>query len=112
MTSQYGQPATALWAAFACVLAAVIAGLVGSTPIALVGAIGALTAAGLEIWQRQCLAGVSYRRSIAFTRAQFGDEVPLELELINDKLLPVTWLRIEDEFPSHLTVRGGVVTHG
>jgi uncharacterized protein (DUF58 family) len=39
----------------------------------------------------------------------FGDEVLLEVELVNDKLLPLTWLHVEDAVPRDLTIRGGTL---
>jgi uncharacterized protein (DUF58 family) len=80
-----------------------------SLPLALAGALGALACSLLYLWQRQCLTGVTYRRTLSATRAEFGEEVTVDLEIVNDKLLPVTWLHIEDAVPARLEVRGGTV---
>ncbi len=44
---------------------------------------------------------------LAQPRATFGEEVALNVEIVNDKLLPLTWLHVEDEVPAGLTIRGG-----
>jgi uncharacterized protein (DUF58 family) len=80
-----------------------------SLPLAIVGALGALTAATLYLWQRECLTGVTYRRTLGTERAEFGEEVALEIEIVNDKLLPVPWLHVEESVPASLELRGGTV---
>jgi uncharacterized protein (DUF58 family) len=81
-----------------------------SVPLALVGVAGLLAALLLYLWQRTCLDGVGYERSLSHDRATFGEEIAFEIEIVNDKLLPLTWLHIEDRFPRALTTRGGLVT--
>ncbi len=70
-------------------------------------------------WQSRSLVGVSYRRIFHFTRG-FPDElIDLKLEVENRKLLPISWLRVQDDWdravgpvdeellaPSHLKDRG------
>ena len=84
--------------------------VVGSSLLALVGMLGAIAALMLWVWQRECLTGVSYRRALGQRRATFGEEVSLEVELVNDKLLPLTWLHVEDEMPPALNIRGRKVS--
>ena len=79
------------------------------TLLALAGMLVAVTAAVLWVWQHECLTGVSYHRTLGQQRATFGEEVTLELEFVNDKLLPLTWLHVQDEVPAALTIRGGMV---
>ena len=33
----------------------------------------------------------------------------MDIELVNDKLLPLTWLHVKDEMPAVLTIQGGTV---
>jgi uncharacterized protein (DUF58 family) len=80
------------------------------TLLALAGTLTAASAAALLLWQHQCLAGVTYRRTLSQRRATFGEEVALDVEFVNDKLLPLTWLQVEDSVPTALTIRGGTVT--
>lgn len=77
--------------------------------LAMAGVVVVLTALVLWITQRECLTGVRYRRQLAQHRANFGEEVALDVELVNDKLLPLTWLHVEDLMPMALTIRGGTV---
>ena len=61
------------------------------------------------VWQRQCLDGVTYERHLGRHRALFGEEVDLIVAVDNHKVLPLTWLRIEDGLSAELKVRGGTV---
>jgi uncharacterized protein (DUF58 family) len=65
----------------------------------LVGLILTLVACVSAVWERYCLTGVGYRRTLPQTRAFFGEEVPLTVEIINAKPLPLAWLEIEDVIP-------------
>jgi uncharacterized protein (DUF58 family) len=58
-----------------------------------------LTALVSRIWERYCLLGLTYRRQLGQTRAFFGEEVPLTIEIVNDKPLPLAWLEVEDGVP-------------
>jgi uncharacterized protein (DUF58 family) len=70
-----------------------------STPFALLGTTGVLVSVLFYVWQRECLTGVGYGRTLTHDRASFGEVVDLDIEIVNDKLLPLTWLHIEDHFP-------------
>jgi uncharacterized protein (DUF58 family) len=50
-------------------------------------------------WRTHALDQVHYRRKPFYRRAFPGEEVPLTIEVENDKLLPLSWLRIEDPWP-------------
>src|SRR6267378_7786001 len=58
-----------------------------------------LVAATSRIWERYCLVGLGYRRSLGQTRAFFGEQVPLTLEVVNEKPLPLAWREVEDNVP-------------
>src|SRR5579859_4227042 len=64
-----------------------------------VGVILLLVAGVSFVWERYCLVGLGYRRSLGQARAMFGEEVSLTLEIVNDKPLPLAWLEIEDTVP-------------
>jgi uncharacterized protein (DUF58 family) len=95
---------TSLW-----LLVAVFGFSLPSTPIGVFGVIGAAITGALYIWQRECLVGVTYRRKLNQSRALFGERVELEIEIVNDKLLPLSWLRVEDDIPPALAIEGGNV---
>jgi uncharacterized protein (DUF58 family) len=50
-------------------------------------------------WQRHSLDGVSYLRRPHFRRSFPGELVPIRIEVENRKLLPLSWLRIQDPWP-------------
>jgi uncharacterized protein (DUF58 family) len=50
-------------------------------------------------WSRRALDGVVYRRRPHYHRGFPGELVPLQLEVENRKLLPLSWLRVEDPWP-------------
>lgn len=77
-----------------------------ATPLSLFGALGALTVAVLYLWQRWCLVGLGYRRELPVLRAQYGEQVDIEIALVNDKMLPLPWVRVEDEVPPGLAIEG------
>lgn len=62
----------------------------------------------IRVWSRRCLDGVSYRRLPMVKRASFGESLDMTVELRNEKLLPLTWLHVEDQVP-YLTITGGEV---
>ncbi len=55
-----------------------------------------------RLWERYCLVGVEYRRRFNRGRVPFGEEVELEVEIVNRKFLPLSWLEAEDELPQQL----------
>jgi uncharacterized protein (DUF58 family) len=62
-----------------------------------------LAAAGVSrLWGRYCLERVEYRRRLSQPRAAWGDEVDLELEVVNRKALPLAWLEVQEELPAAL----------
>ncbi|GIV78048.1 DUF58 domain-containing protein [Litorilinea aerophila] len=70
----------------------------------LITVILALLAATSALWARYCLHAVSYRRHFDHTRLFFGEETYFYLEVVNAKILPLPWLRIDDEIPAALDV--------
>lgn len=62
-----------------------------------------LVAGGLSaIWERYCLIGVEYRRRFSRQRVAFAEEIDVEVEVVNRKVLPLSWLETEDEMPEGL----------
>ena len=84
--------------------------LMASLPLfALALALG-LVALISRLWGHYCLAGVEYRRRFSQSRAFFGEEIELTVEVANRKLLPLAWLEVEDELPAELALLQGRVT--
>jgi uncharacterized protein (DUF58 family) len=90
-----------LFAAGGLLLVGMAAGHRGMT---LLGALVLVTAAAAWAWNRVCLAGVEYRRSLSADRALLGDEVVLTLTIVNRKPLPLPWLAIDEELSDGVRV--------
>lgn len=54
------------------------------------------------LWNRLSLVGLRYERTLSEVRAFQGETIQLTLAVHNQKLLPLTWLRIRDTFPPEL----------
>ena len=50
-------------------------------------------------WRRRALDNIVYKRRPHYRRGFPGELVPLKLEVENKKLLPLSWLRVEDPWP-------------
>lgn len=50
-------------------------------------------------WQRRSLDGVHYMRKPHYKRAFPGEIIPLQIEIENRKLMPLSWLRVQDPWP-------------
>jgi uncharacterized protein (DUF58 family) len=50
-------------------------------------------------WKNRALNSVVYHRKPFYTRAFPGETVPLKVEIENRKLLPLSWLRVQDPWP-------------
>lgn len=69
-----------------------------------------LLAAGISyLWGRYCLRGIEYRRHLSQARVAWGETIDLEIEIVNRKLLPLSWLEIEEELPGELAPSRGQV---
>jgi uncharacterized protein (DUF58 family) len=53
-------------------------------------------------WSRQSISGVTYKRKF-YSRAFLGEKIIVELEIRNNKLLPIPWLRIREGLPVQLS---------
>ncbi|MFH0941930.1 MAG: DUF58 domain-containing protein [Chloroflexota bacterium] len=60
-----------------------------------------------RLWNHYCLSRVEYRRHLSSSRVFFGEEVQLEVEIANRKLLPLPWLQIDDGVPEEVTFLKG-----
>lgn len=73
-------------------------------------ALALLLASGLSrLYERHCLTGLRYQRRLSRRQAPFGATVELELEIVNEKLLPLAWLEVQEELPRDLPPRQGRV---
>jgi uncharacterized protein (DUF58 family) len=54
-----------------------------------------------RLWSIRSIGGVRYIRQVA-TRVFYGEDVPVRLELSNNGLLPILWLRLQESVPTEL----------
>jgi uncharacterized protein (DUF58 family) len=52
------------------------------------------------LWSRYVLRGLSYRRRFHHKRAFPGEDVEASINIENKKWLPMTWVQVEDEWPT------------
>ena len=50
-------------------------------------------------WRKHSLDNLEYRRRFHYTRAFPGENSPVRIEVENNKILPLTWLRLDDPWP-------------
>lgn len=80
--------------------------LLGAPGLVLVGGLTLLSRWLTTLWSRYGLEAVGYERRIGTTRAVWGDEVPLDVEVWNRKLLPLPLLTADDHVTDTLRVAG------
>lgn len=92
---------------YAAVAILIIAGLLRDPALATLATL-LLLAAGLAwLWNRYCLARVSFQRVFSERRVFPGERVSLTIQVANRKPLPLAWLEVVDEFPSRLPLTRG-----
>jgi uncharacterized protein (DUF58 family) len=58
-----------------------------------------------QVWTRFGLTGVTYRRRLERDRIEWGEELPVTVEVWNRKRLPLAWLRADDSAAAGVVVR-------
>ena len=76
------------------------------------GAIMVVVSLVARVWNHYVLRKVTYRRQLEPRRAFIGETVELRTIVENRKLLPIGWIRIQDEWPENLEMSlGGEDVH-
>jgi uncharacterized protein (DUF58 family) len=83
---------------------AVLSALFREPILTLIAVAIAVVALAVRIWWDQCFRGLSYTRTFSTTRAFHGEEISLELEVINAKPLPITRLEAVDSATANITL--------
>ena len=97
-----------LWLLVSAVL--LFIGLVASQGILLVvGSLVLIVWFLAKFWDRFAFKKVSHCRSLGGTRAFVGDSVEYSVTLANDKVVPLIWVDIQDNFPAELDLPGATV---
>lgn len=81
-------------------------GLLGAPGLLLVGGLTLLSRWLTTLWSRYGLESIGYERRIGTHRAVWGDQVPLDIEVWNRKLLPVPLLTADDHVTDTLRISG------
>ncbi len=76
-------------------------------PLLLVSLLFFLTGGVARLWDSYCLSRVEYRRRLSSNRVFFGEQVQLEVEVANNKPLPLPWIQIDDEIPAEVSLLKG-----
>jgi uncharacterized protein (DUF58 family) len=84
--------------------------IINQVPLVLVALLLLLVWGATRLWERYALTRIEYHRHLSAKRAFFGEELLLELEVANRKLLPLPWMEIEDEMPEGITFLKGKTT--
>ena len=84
----------------------VVGGALGAPGLLLVGGLTVLSRWLITIWSRYGLWNVTVERRLGTDRAVWGDEVPLEIEVWNGKVLPLPLLSVDDHVTDTLRVLG------
>lgn len=91
------------WVLLVAVLV-VLSATLGHSGLLLIAVLVMTVAPLAWLWNRYVLRRVEYAREFAESRAFAGERVRLSVAVTNRKVLPVPWLRIDDAFPTELTV--------
>jgi len=87
-------------------VALLVAALVLRSSLLLILAGSLLVAVVLaHLWGRYALERVEYRRQFERPRCFVGEELELKVELTNRKVLPITYLAIDDQVPLELGIK-------
>ena len=53
-------------------------------------------------WRRHALDRITYRRKWTYRRGFPGEHLSVQIEIANQKLLPVSWVRVTDSWPTDI----------
>lgn len=81
-------------------------------PLLFIALLFFLAGAIARLWGRYCLHRVSYRRQLSAGRVFWGEDVTLEVEITNRKILPLFWLQVDDEVASDIIFQKGNIGPG
>jgi uncharacterized protein (DUF58 family) len=84
---------------YIAVLLFVVSLIIHQIPLLLISVLFLFAGGISRLWGRYCLSRVEYQRRLSTNCVFFGEEVQLEVEVVNRKLLPLPWIQIDDEVP-------------
>ena len=99
------------WLALTLVLL-IAAGIARETPLYMATILLFLTGGLARLWAHHLFSGVEFSQRLSTQRGFTGDEVTLEVQLANLKILPLPWLRVSIEVPGELSFAAGPTARG
>jgi uncharacterized protein (DUF58 family) len=81
--------------------------ILNQVPLLLVSLLFFLAGGISKLWGRYCLSRVEYKRHLSANCVFFGEDVQLDIEVSNRKMLPLPWIQIDDELPEELELAKG-----
>jgi uncharacterized protein (DUF58 family) len=90
----------------AAVLLLLLGALLELPILAALGIVVAGAALVHQLWVRNGLSGVEYSRRLERSRAAFGEDIGLTIDIWNRKRLPLAWVRADDAAAEGVAVRG------
>jgi uncharacterized protein (DUF58 family) len=94
----------------ACML--LVGVLRGQAALIMLASLLLLTTLGSDLWSRRATRGLSYRRSFDPPRIFPGEETDYVVEIVNQKLLPLPWLRLDEHMPAAIVPVQGEAPDG
>ena len=85
----------------------IISLIINQIPLVIISLLFIFTGGISRLWNKYCLHRIEYRRSLSHNQVFFGEQVIYEIEVANRKLLPLPWIRIDDELPVQVTLLKG-----
>jgi uncharacterized protein (DUF58 family) len=94
---------TILWAGLAGLA---VAALLNSQALAFATLVAGVIATLVTVTRRRLFVGVTFDRGISRRVVAWGGELEITMNVTNDKLLPLVWMRVRDAWPTGLEPHG------
>jgi uncharacterized protein (DUF58 family) len=91
---------------WACLVGLAGAAILRSPALAFATLAASAIAALVVVVRRRLFRDVAFERSVSRRVVPWGGDVEVALSVTNDKLLPLVWLQIRDQWPSGVTAQG------
>jgi uncharacterized protein (DUF58 family) len=101
-----GRPVRLRSVFWACAGGLIAAAVLRSPPLAFATLAASAIAALVTVARGRLFTAVRFERSLSRRVVPWGGELEVTVSVTNDKLLPLVWLRVSDQWPS------GLVPHG
>ncbi len=92
--------------AWACVAGLVVAAIVHEPPLAFATLAASAIAALVVVSRRRLFDAVEFERTVSRRVVPWGGELEVTFGITNDKLLPLVWVRVRDQWPLGLVPSG------